>query len=315
MAVTRDGKKLSPHAAQRAPAVLSPTFLDEAFLRRLEKLSLRSRRSFTHGIAGEHSSIRRGTSPEFADYKPYTPGDDFRRVDWNIYARMGEMFVRLSEVNIDLAVHLLVDRSRSMDWGEPNKFLYAKRAAAALGYLALAGFDRVTVAPFVGETGRTLGPLQGRSRAAGLFRYLSALAPESGETDLARTLRAYVNTSRRPGYLILFSDLLSTTRMEDAFGILIERGWQIVILHTLSPWELHPTLDEDVELEDAENGERMRIRPTPETFAAYEERFSAWLGAVETYCKRYNINYVRVPTNILFEDLATRTLIAQGVLE
>lgn len=310
MVTTRRQEQLSTqHLA------LSTPLLDETFLRRLEKLQLRSRRSFTHGIAGEHPSIRRGASPEFADYKPYSQGDDFRRVDWNIYARMGEMFVRLSEVNIDLAVHLLVDRSRSMDWGEPNKFTYAKRAAAALGYLALAGFDRVTVAPFVGEAGRSLGPLQGRARAPGLFQYLSALAPDDGETDLARTLRTYVNTSRRPGYLVLFSDLLSTTSMEDAFAILIERGWQIVILHILSPWEMHPTLESDVELEDAESGERVRIRPTPETFTTYQERFDAWLAEVERYCKRYNITYVRVATDIPFEDLATRTLVAQGVLE
>jgi uncharacterized protein (DUF58 family) len=310
MATTRKSEKLSTQGSS-----LSPPLLDEAFLRRLERLALRSRRSFTHGIAGEHPSIRRGTSPEFADYKPYSPGDDFRRVDWNIYARMGEMFVRLSEVSIDLTVHLLVDRSRSMDWGEPNKFLYAKRAAAALGYLALAGFDRVIVAPFVGESGRTLGPLQGRSRAAGLFQFLGALAPDDGETDLARTLRNYVNTSRRPGYLIVFSDLLSTTSMQDAFAILIERGWQIVIMHILSPWEMHPTLESDVELEDAESGARIRIRPTPEAFAAYQERFDAWLAEIETYCKRYNIAYVRIATDLPFEDLATRTLIAKGVLE
>jgi uncharacterized protein (DUF58 family) len=311
MVSTRRDEKLSTQHSALSTAPL----LDEAFLRRLERLQLRSRRSFTHGIAGEHRSIRRGTSPEFADYKPYTPGDDFRRVDWNIYARMGEMFVRLSEVNIDLAVHLLVDRSRSMDWGEPNKFLYAKRAAAALGYLALAGFDRVTVVPFVGEPGRAIGPLQGRSRAAALFQFLSALPPDDGETDLARTLRAYVNTSRRPGYLILFSDLLTTTSMEQAFAILIERGWQIVILHTLSPWELQPTLENDVELEDVESAERIRIRPTLETFSAYQERFDAWLAEIEGYCKRYNITYVRIATDIPFEDLATRTLLAQGVLE
>ncbi len=202
-----------------------------------------------------------------------------------------------------------------MDFGTPNKFDYAKRAAAALGYLALTGFDRVIVAPFTNEAGRALGPLQGRSRAAGLFQFLSALTPDGGETDLARTLRAYVNTSRRPGYLILLSDLLSTTRMEDAFGTLIERGWQIVILHILSPWEMNPSLENDVELEDVESGERMRIRPTPETFTAYRERFGAWLGEIDTYCKRYNITCVRISTDIPFEDLATRTLIEQGVLE
>ncbi len=308
--VTTSKREQSPSATRNSQA-----FFDEAFLRRLEKLALRSRRSFTHGIAGEHRSIRRGASPEFADYKPYSQGDDFRRVDWNIYARAGEMFVRLSEVNIDLSVHVMVDQSRSMDWGTPNKFAYAKRAAAAFGYLALAGFDRVTVAPFTGQPGRLFGPTQGKSRAAGLFQYLTDLAPIDGETDLARTLRQYVNTSRRPGYLILLSDLLTTSSIEESLRILIERGWQVVVLHILSPWELHPTLDGDVELEDAETGVRMRVRPGAEAIALYEQRFNTWLAEIETYCTRYGVQYLRVPTSERFEDLATRTLLAQGVLE
>ncbi len=290
-------------------------FFDEAFLRRLEKFMLRSRRSFTHGIAGEHPSIRRGASPEFADYKPYTPGDDFRRVDWNIYARMGEMFVRLSEVSIDLTVHLLLDSSESMDFGTPNKFVYAKQAAAAFGYLSLAGFDRVAVAPFAAQPGRMFGPTQGRSRAAGLFQYLQALQTTPGETDLARTLQQYVNTSRRPGYLILLSDLLSTTNLDQAFRILIEREWQIVVLHLLSPWELNPTLEGDVELVDAETGQPMRVRPTADTISLYKGRFSAWLEEIETYCTRYGVQYARVSTDLPFEDMAMRTLTAQGVLE
>ncbi len=305
----------TPDAPQTPRPAPRSGFFDEAFLRRLDKFMLRSRRSFTHGIAGEHSSIRRGASPEFADYKPYTPGDDFRRVDWNIYARMGEMFVRLSEVSIDLTVHVLLDSSRSMDYGEPNKFLYAKRAAAAFGYLALAGFDRVTVAPFATGAGRTFGPTSGRSRAAPLFQYLQTLAPMEGPTDLAQTLRAYVNTSRRPGYLILISDLLSTTDLEAALRVLIEREWQVVVLHLLSPWELSPRLESDVELVDAETGATLRVRPNAETIALYEQRFGAWLAEVEQYCTRYNVQYVRVSTDVPFEDVATRTLLAKGILE
>ena len=305
----------SPHPPSTQHTASGAQFFDEAFLRRLEKFMLRSRRSFTHGIAGEHRSIRRGASPEFADYKPYTPGDDFRRVDWNIYARMGEMFVRLSEVDIDLTVHVMLDCSRSMDWGEPNKFWYAKRAAAAFGYLALAGFDRVTVAPFASRAGQTFGPTSGRSRAAGLFQYLRALTPMDGPTDLAQTLRAYVNTSRRPGYLVLLSDLLSTTDLDAALRVLIERGWQVVVIHVLSPWELAPQLDRDVELVDAETGATLRVRPNAETIAQYEQRFSAWLADVKRYCTRYNVQYVQVSTDMPFEDVATRMLVAQGVLE
>ena len=118
---------------------------DEPFLRKLERLALLSRRAMAGHYQGERRSPKRGQSVEFADFRPYTPGDDFRRIDWNAYARLERFFIKLFVEEEDLTVHLLVDASRSMDWGEPNKLWYAARAAGALGYVALAGLDRVTV--------------------------------------------------------------------------------------------------------------------------------------------------------------------------
>ena len=131
---------------------------DEELLARFRRLTLLSNRSISQGLAGEHRSRRRGPSPEFADFKSYSQGDDFRRIDWNIYSRLGELFVRLSEVTTELTVHLLLDASGSMDWsGDPSrvtKFTYARRVAGSLGYVGLWHFDRLAITPFADSTAR-----------------------------------------------------------------------------------------------------------------------------------------------------------------
>src|SRR3954464_11557966 len=136
--------------------------LDEVTLARLRRLSLLAGRARTEGLAGEHRSRRRGTSPEFADFKRYSQGDDFRRIDWNTYARLDGLFVRLSEVTTELSVHILLDSSASMDWsGRPQqmtKFTAARRLTGALAYVALWGFDRVTITPFSTSLSYPFGP-------------------------------------------------------------------------------------------------------------------------------------------------------------
>ena len=128
-----------------APARPAGPLVEEALLRRLERLSLVSRRPVAGGLGGEHRSSARASSTDFADYRQYTPGDDFRRIDWNLYARTERLFLKLFVAEEELTIHLLVDNTASMDWGEPNKLTYARRAAGAFGYIALSSLDRVTV--------------------------------------------------------------------------------------------------------------------------------------------------------------------------
>ena len=132
--------------------------LDERTLARLRRLTLVAGRARTEGLAGEHRSRRRGASPEFADFKRYSQGDDFRRIDWNTYARLDGLFVRLSEVTTELSVHFLLDSSASMDWrgndDRPTKFTAARCLTGALAYIALWGFDRVSIVPFAEALGR-----------------------------------------------------------------------------------------------------------------------------------------------------------------
>ena len=170
------------------PAVAEPLF-DEALLGRLRRLALVSGRARTEGIAGEHRSRRRGASPEFADFKRYSQGDDFRRIDWNTYARLDSLFVRLSEVTTELSVHFLLDSSASMDWrgndDRPTKFTAARCLAGALAYIALWGFDRVSIVPFAEALGKPFGPVQGRSQVVPVLRQ-----PQPGRLTVLRDSRA-----------------------------------------------------------------------------------------------------------------------------
>ena len=137
--------EIAAPSSQAPPAQAPQRLFDEAFLRRLEQLAILSRQALSGQMQGERRSAKRGQSVEFADFRPYALGDDFRRIDWNAYARLERFFIKLFVSEEDVTVHLLVDVSRSMDWGTPHKLDYALRAAGALGYVALVGLDRVTV--------------------------------------------------------------------------------------------------------------------------------------------------------------------------
>jgi uncharacterized protein (DUF58 family) len=214
---------------------------DETFLRKLERLAVLSRRAMAGQLQGERHSPKRGQSVEFADFRPYAPGDDFRRIDWNAYARLERFFIKLFVEEEDLTVHLLVDTSRSMDWGQPNKLWYAVRAAAALGYVTLAGLDRVTVTAFGrGEDNgsRYFPPRRGKQQASALFSFLQALAA-GGRADLAPRLRAYAAAAVQPGPLLLFSDLMDDG-WSDGLRALASRGFEVTVLHILAPDEVNP---------------------------------------------------------------------------
>lgn len=295
---------------------------DEELLGRLRRLVLLSKRSVAEGLAGEHRSRRRGSSPEFADFKSYSQGDDFRRIDWNIYSRLDELFVRLSEVTTEITVHVLLDASNSMDWrGDPDvptKFTYARRVAGSLCYVSLWHFDRVVVAPFGRELAAPFGPSQGRSHLVPMLRYLSQLAP-LGQTDLATSLDRYLRERRRPGILVLVSDLLSgePEALRTQLRELRARKWQTIVVHVVDETELAPVLmtsGKPAELLEVESGQTLRLTPTAHILERYTTALSGWLEAVETACKDELAEYIRLQTDWSFETIVLRLLHQRGVV-
>ncbi len=291
---------------------------DAAFRRRLEQMAIRTRQTLVWRAVGEHRSPRQSPSREFVDYRNYSQGEDLRYLDWNTFARLGELVTRLGEVSTELTVHLLVDTSASMNWGDPNKLRYAKRLAAALGYLSLWHFDRLVVAPFdIRLSQGIFGPSRGRAAIAPLFNYLERL-PAAGQTDFARPLAEYARRQRTRGLLLLVSDLL-TPETGDPIAALqpfLERGWDVVVFHVLDPQEVEPAYSGDFQLEDIEQttGNSLKISTDEQTLTAYRTAFDRWLGEIEQSCATRRISYLRVLSSWPFETLVLRFLLTGGIV-
>jgi uncharacterized protein (DUF58 family) len=294
---------------------------DEAFLRKLERLAMMSRRAMAGQLQGERRSPKRGQSVEFADFRPYASGDDFRRIDWNAYARLERFFIKLFVEEQDLTVHLMVDTSRSMDWGHPTKLWYAVHAAGALGYVALAGLDRVTVKAFEKQPGahgqndnaNYFPPRRGKQQAMALFSFLEALHA-GGRTDLAPRLRAYAAATTQPGPLLLFSDLLDDG-WADGLSALAARGFEVTVLHILSSDEVRPEWTGDLKLVDVETGAEVEITADLETLRRYHDGLAAWRQELRQFCSARGMHYVPIETSLPFEELLFAMLRWRGVLK
>lgn len=289
----------------------APLF-DSAFIRKLDRLALLTRRAMAGDMQGERRSPRRGSSVEFADFRPYAPGDDIRQIDWNLYARMERFFLKLFVAEEELTIHLLVDNTASMNWGEPNKLLYARQTAGAFGYIALSSLDRVTVTAFGEGASRQLPGVRGKRGALPLFDFLQRLPPGSRGSLLA-TCRRYVQTARNAGPLLLCSDLMDPG-WEDALRALSSRSFEITILHILAPQEIRPEMDGDFKLIDAEGGDPIEITADIESLRRYEANLQAWRNEIETFCNGRGINYIFVNTAIPVEEFVLSNLRKRGVL-
>jgi uncharacterized protein (DUF58 family) len=280
---------------------MTDSLLDPAFLRRLTRLRLLARRRFAGAAGGARRSTRRGSSAEFADHRPYYPGDDVRHIDWNAYARLEELVLRLYVAEEDLVLYLLVDTSRSLSVGDPPKLDVARRVAAVLGYVGLTGSERVSVVPFDRGLGEVLPPVRGARRVGALLRHLEGLRV-GGETDLARTVDHFLARRPRPGLVAVISDLLDPAGYERALDRLLSERHEPAIFHVLAPEELDPVPGGDLELLDAERGTRVEVSLDAHAIAAYEARARAFVDGVRAYAKRRGIAYVLVSGPDALED-------------
>lgn len=322
--------------ARHEPPVAERALIEGEFLERLERLSLVSRRRLAGHGKGDRRSIRKGTSIEFVDYRHYTPGDDPRQVDWNIFRRSGNLYVKQFEEEEVLTAHVLVDLSSSMDWGSPPKGEYAARLAAALGYIILAGASRLVVGTLVGPTTQTFGPAWGRRQLSGLMDFLvrgagdggrrgvSHTPPEQGRmryaptasaprpTDLDAALGGYARRAE-PGLAVIISDLL-TPKFEAGLKRLLDRRFEVILLHLLAPEEVHPPMSGDLTLIDREDGSEVAITINQEAIDRYEARFRSWTGAIENFSARHGIVYLRIQSGERLEHVLFDRLRRRGVL-
>jgi uncharacterized protein (DUF58 family) len=284
------------------PNALDPTVFDEAFLRQLERLGVLMKQPVRGGLKGGRRSVKRGQSVEFADYRDYALGDDLRQLDWNVYARLEKLFVKLFVEEEDVTITFLVDASPSMAFGTPQKLLFAKRATAALGYIALAGEDRVVVSALAGRVSRRQAGLRGSGRVLRLLGNLSAIQPADGPTDLLASARHAGAMLSGRGVVVLVSDLLDPAA-DRVIRELAATGSELIVLHVLSPEELDPALEGDLRLVDSETGDGIDVTVDLATLDDYRARLAAWQEGLAEIAVKRRASYVPLATDVPLSDL------------
>jgi uncharacterized protein (DUF58 family) len=284
--------------------------LDAPFLARLDRLLLRTRRRQAGGRAGDRKSVRRGQSQEFADHRPYVPGDDLRFLDWHLVARLDTLWIKLFEEETDRTVQVLIDSSASMA-GE--KLAYARTVAAALAWVALGGSDRVAVGALTDTLALHAPARRGRRSAPGVFASIEAIHPGGG-SDPDKALAMWPR-HRGGGVALLFTDFLYPDGdIERPLRRLLGRGDELHVFHVLAPAEIRPPLEGDVDLVDAETGEVVSLTATPALLDRYTARVLAWADDIEATCRRLGATYSRLVTSTPVEELILHDLRRRGVI-
>ena len=290
---------------------MAAPLLEPALLRRLEALALRVRRAVSGQMGGERRSRRRGQSVEFADFRNYTPGDDYRLIDWNAYARLDRFMLRLFVAEEELPLSIFLDLSGSMDWGKPNKAETARRLAAAIAYVALAALDRVRLTVFADGPTSGGAPYRGRRAAAELFARLQSF-PAGGATNYARLV--WPIGHQRPGMSVLISDGLGEPGMDGALAALQRARQEGAVLQMLAPQEMTLEWTGDARLKDAESGLEREFTATPLTQSAYLRALAQRSEAIERAALRRGLRFARLSSAEPIDEMVEITLRRIGLL-
>jgi uncharacterized protein (DUF58 family) len=295
--------------------------LTPQFLKQLDPFFIHAKHSFRGKFRGERRSLNRGTGMEFADYRAYEPGDDLRYVDWNIYARLGRLFIKLHHTDEDLPLALLLDSSRSMEFGTPTKLTCAKQIAAALGYIALAHADSVAVYTCAERLSVTLPPTSGKSQFSRLTKVIAAIATD-GRTRLTECLKQLPMYQRSPGMVVILSDFLDPDSYTAGFQSLIGRGFLITAIHLVSPEEIDPqvhlenaAIGSDWLVEDAETGETKAITINAEILTQYQAQQQAFCDDLQRFCIEQGIGYAQLKSNTSIEPFVLQDLHRTGLIQ
>ena len=294
-------------------AILTPELL-----RRLEQFQLLAARRTKSSAKGERRSKARGQSVEFADHRNYTHGDDFRYLDWNLYGRLDRLFVKLYEEERELPVRIFLDASESMSFGQPPKFDFARQIAAAIGYVALSGFDRVSVIPFPdipsdanrGAEQASRGALRsvrGKKSSMQFFRNVNALTA-SGAADFNQALRRGALEAKQSGVAVVLSDFLDPAGYEPGLTALIGRGFQVNAVQILAPEELNPTTYGDLRLVDSETGGLQEVTFGKYRLKAYQQTVQKYIQRLREFCQPRGIRFFTAGSDTNLEELLLKQL-------
>ncbi|HOW70595.1 MAG TPA: DUF58 domain-containing protein [Phycisphaerae bacterium] len=296
-----------------ASATTYSELLDPEFMNRLERLDIVSRKIFAGRMKGERRSKRKGQSVEFADYRNYVVGDDLRFLDWNIYGRLEKLFIKLFFEEEDLHVSILLDCSKSMDFGSPAKALYAKRVAAALAYVGLVNYNRVTLCGYSDQFGPEQAGVRGRHLISKVLGYLVNLEP-AGAGNMTAACRHFAIRHPQRGIVIVLSDFMDKGGYEEGLRYLLGRHYDLYAIQMLSPQEIQPDLVGDLRLRDVEDDDLAEVTISRALLNRYKQNLNAYCGQLQEYCSRRGITYLFTSTEVPFDQLVLTYLRRRGLL-
>ena len=298
-------------------------FLTPELLHRLEQFQLLAARRAKSSAKGERRSRARGQSVEFADYRNYVHGDDFRYLDWNLYGRLERLFLKLYEEERELPVRIFLDASESMTFGEPRKFDFARQVAAAIGYVALSGFDRVSVIPFPDRANDAnmdpgariaelaargaLRSVRGKRSAIQFFQNLSKLTA-GGAANLNEALRRGALEARQAGVAVVLGDFLDPAGYESGLNALVGRGFQVDLVQILAPDERSPATFGDLRLVDSESGAAQEVTFGRFRLKAYRQTVQNFMQRLREFCQARGMNFFTASSNTDLQELLLKQL-------
>jgi uncharacterized protein (DUF58 family) len=302
---------------QSTPARAAPpedrTLLSPEFMLKLEQLEILSRKIFVGRMKGERRSKRRGESVEFADYRNYVVGDDLRFLDWNIYARLERLLLKLFMEEEDLNVTVLLDVSKSMDWGQPHKGLYVKRVAAALAYIGLVNYDRVSLYGYSSTLTHEMRGVRGRRLVSQVVRFLEQIEYD-GTSDFSAVAKRFALRHGGKGVVVVLGDFMDKGGYVDGLRYLLGCDLDLYVVQVLAPDEIDPTLAGDLKLRDVEDDDLAEVTISKPLLDRYKANLQAYCTQLKDHCTRRGITYLFASTRVEFDQLVLAYLRQRGLL-
>lgn len=278
--------------------------------RQLQRLELVTRKVFRGRMKGERRSAKKGQSVEFADYRNYVAGDDLRSLDWNLYARLDKLIVKLFLEEEDLHFYTLIDASPSMAFGDPTKLHYAKQLAAALGYIGLVRTDRVRAETLGGQRSPVL---RGRRGVPRLIDFLEKVEPDE-TVGLEEGIKQFCLRNSGKGIVVLLTDLMDKAGYESAMRYLVAQRVDVFVIQILSQAEIDPDVVGDLRLVDCEDEDVAEVTISAPLLARYKETLAMFTAGAQEFCGRRGMNYLLTSTERPVEELMSTWLRKRGLV-
>lgn len=291
--------------------------LSSELIARLDPLDLSSKKVFFGKLKGERRSKKRGQSVEFADHRPYSTGDDIRHIDWNIFARLDQIFMKMFLEEEDLSLQLVLDCSASSDCGEPSKFLFMQKAVMALGYVGLVNLNRVgATAMGAGDSGvvSNVRDLRGRRRVHELAKWVCSLEP-GGDFSFKEAAERISMARRGKGLMLVFSDFFYKEGFEEGLRRMVGHGYDVFVIQVLSPQEIDPPLTGDLRLKDLEDADTAEVTISAPLLKKYKANLAAYCQHLGSFCARREMTHMTVRSDTPIDVLVLDYLRKRGIVK